>query len=66
MDFFLLDAVANAGGAVGAGGHGFRRQDFVDALVVVKSEGDLLEIVGTLHAASGLAGGLHGGQQQSD
>ena len=37
-----------------------------DALVVVQPQADLLEVVGALDAARGLAGRLHGGQQQGD
>ena len=36
------------------------------AVVVVDAQADLLEIVDALGAACGLAGRLHGGQQQGD
>ena len=38
----------------------------VGALVVVQSQADLLQVVGALGAAGGLAGRLHGGKQQRD
>ena len=42
------------------------RQDEVDVVVVVQGEADLLEVIDALRSAGGLAGGLHGRQEQRD
>src|SRR5205823_2535287 len=43
-----------------------RRQRAVGVVVVVAGEGELLEVVGALHACGGLADLLDGGQEQAD
>src|SRR5262249_33854757 len=46
--------------------HRARRQDAVDALVVVQGEAELLQVIGAAHACGGLAHLLHGGEQEAD
>jgi len=46
--------------------HVRRCKAFVDVDIVVLGDADLLEIVATLRAARGFAGGLHGRQQERD
>ena len=43
-----------------------QREDVVGRVVVVQRQADLLQVVDALGAAGGLAGRLHGGQQQAD
>ena len=59
LDIVVADGVPHAAAAA----HG---EDVVDRVVVVQGQADLLEVVDALGPPGGLAGRLHGGQEQGD